>query len=46
MFSFLSFLKINQIPTKNWSSKSPLNFKPNIKTLFFLSLGLIIFGLG
>ena len=46
MFSFLSFLKINQIPIKNWSSKSPLNFKPKIKTLFFLSLGLIIFGLG
>ncbi|MDA0942373.1 MAG: hypothetical protein O2959_05525 [Proteobacteria bacterium] len=46
MFSFLNFLKINQIPTKNWSSKSPLNFKPSFKTLFFLSLGLIIFGLG
>ena len=46
MFSFLNFLKINQIPAKNWSSISPLNFKPSFKTLFFLSLGLIIFGLG
>jgi uncharacterized membrane protein YczE len=46
MFSFLNFLKINQIPTKNWSSKSPLNFRPSFKTLFFLSFGQVIFGLG
>ena len=41
-----SFLKINQIPIKSWSSNSPLNFKPKIQTLFFLSVGLICFGLG
>ena len=41
-----SFLKINQIPIKSWSSNSPLNFKPKIQTLFFLSIGLICFGLG
>ena len=41
-----SFLKINQIPIKSWSSNSPLNFKPKILTLFFLSMGLICFGLG
>ena len=41
-----SFLKIKQIPIKSWSSNSPLNFKPKIQTLFFLSVGLICFGLG
>ena len=41
-----SFLKINQIPIKPWSSNSPLNFKPKIQTLFFLSVGLFCFGLG
>ena len=42
----LSFLKINHIPIKTWSSESPLNFKPKYKTLLFLSLGLFCFGLG
>ena len=46
MFSFLSFLKINHIPKKTWSSESSLNFKPKSKTLLFLSLGLFCFGLG
>jgi len=46
MFSFFSFLKINEIPKKSWSSESPLNFKPKYKTLLFLSLGLFCFGLG
>ena len=41
-----SFLKINQIPIKPWSSNNPLNFKPKIQTLFFLSIGLFCFGLG
>ena len=41
-----SFLKINHIPKKSWSSESPLNFKPKYKTLLFLSLGLFCFGLG
>jgi uncharacterized membrane protein YczE len=46
MFSFFNFLKIKDIPKKSWSSDSPLNFKPKIQTLFFLSLGLFCFGLG
>ena len=46
MISRLKFLKINKIPIKSWSSNSPLNFKPKIQTLFFLSIGLICFGLG
>ena len=46
MITYLEFLKINKIPKKSWSSESPLNFKPKIKTLLFLSIGLICFGLG
>jgi hypothetical protein len=30
----------------SWSSKFPLNIKPKLKTLFFLILGLFLFGLG
>jgi uncharacterized membrane protein YczE len=41
-----SFLKINEIPKKSWSSDNPLNSRPKIKTLFFLSMGLFCFGLG
>tara|TARA_X000001036_G_scaffold415082_1_gene430894 strand:- start:650 stop:1297 length:648 start_codon:yes stop_codon:yes gene_type:complete len=40
------FLKIKKIPTVYWSSKKPLNLRPKISSLFFLCLGLAIFGLG
>ena len=40
------FLKIKKIPQVFWSSKKPLNVKPRISSLFFLCLGLIIFGFG
>ena len=40
------FLKIKNIPRLSWSSKSPTNFKPSLKTLFYLCLGLIFFGFG
>ena len=40
------FLKIKNIPNVSWSSNSPLNFKPKLKTFFFLCLGLVIFGFG
>ena len=40
------FLKIKNIPDVSWSSNSPLNFKPSLKTFFALCLGLIIFGFG
>lgn len=46
MFPFLNFLKINHIPQKTWSSNSPINFQPKLKTLLYLSLGLFCFGLG
>ena len=40
------FLSIKNVPNVSWSSKKPLNFKPKISTLFFLSFGLTLFGLG
>ena len=40
------FLQIKSIPKLSWSSNSPRNFKPSLKTLFYLSLGLIVFGFG
>ncbi len=40
------FLRIKNIPKLSWSSKSPTNFKPSIKTLFYLCLGLVLFGFG
>ena len=40
------FLKIKKIPQVFWSSKKPFNLKPKISSLFFLCLGLIIFGFG
>ena len=40
------FLTIKKIPKNNWSSKKPLNLKPKLLTIFYLTLGLTIFGLG
>ena len=40
------FLQIKNIPKLSWSSNSPTNFKPSLKTLFYLCLGLIFFGFG
>ena len=40
------FLQIKNIPKLSWSSSSPTNFKPSLKTLFYLCLGLIFFGFG
>ena len=40
------FLSIKNVPKVYWSSKEPLNLKPNLSNLFFLILGLILFGLG
>ena len=40
------FLKIKNIPKKNWSSEKTYNFKPKISTFFFLCFGLTLFGLG
>ena len=40
------FLQIKNIPKLSWSSNSPTNFKPPLKTLIYLCLGLIFFGFG
>jgi len=40
------FLRIKNIPKLSWSSKSPTNFKPSVETLFYLCLGVILFGFG
>ena len=37
---------ISSVPLVSWSSIKPNNFKPKLKTFFFLCLGLFIFGLG
>ena len=39
-------LKIKKIPNLSWSSSNPLNFKPNLKTLIYLVLGLFLFAIG
>ncbi len=40
------FLSIKKVPKVYWSSKEPLNLKPDLSSLFFLVLGLTLFGLG
>ena len=40
------FLSIKKVPKTYWSSNKPFNFKPKSSTLFFLCLGLSLFGLG
>ena len=44
--NLLDILKIKKIPNLAWSSSNPLNFKPNLKTLIYLVLGLSLFALG
>ena len=40
------FLTIKKIPKLHWSSKSPTNFKPSLKTFVYLCVGMILFGFG
>ena len=40
------FLSIKNVPKVSWSSDNPLNLKPKPSSLFFLILGLTLFGLG
>ena len=37
---------LKKVPIVSWSSYDALNFKPKLITLFYLILGLILFGLG
>lgn len=42
----MKFLAVRAVPTVNWSSPHPLNFNPAADTLFFLVIGLVVFGMG
>jgi len=42
----MKFFTIRTVPRVSWSSAKPLNFRPEISTLFFLCFGLLIFGIG
>ena len=42
----LIFLSIKSVPKTSWSSDTPLNFKPRLKTFILLCLGLSLFGFG
>ncbi len=44
--SLFNILKIKKIPNLTWSSSNPLNFKPKLKTLIYLILGLSLFAVG
>ena len=44
--NLFDILKIKKIPNLTWSSSNPLNFKPNLKTLIYLVLGLFLFAIG
>ncbi len=37
---------VRQIPRLAWSSASPFNLRPGLLTLFYLNIGLVLFGLG
>ena len=40
------FLSIKNVPKVSWSSDKPLNLNPKISSLFFLCIGLTLFGVG
>ena len=42
----MKIFTVKSVPTTKWSSDEPLNFSPKPLTLFFLILGLFLFGLG
>ena len=44
--NLFDIIKIKKIPNLSWSSSSPLNFKPKLKTLIYLVVGLILFAIG
>ena len=42
----MTFLTLKAVPIVPWSSSQPLNLRPRVSTLFYLCVGLSIFGLG
>ena len=37
---------VKQVPRLGWSSEAPLNLRPRLITLRYLTIGLVLFGLG
>ena len=37
---------VKEVPVMPWSSVTPYNLKPALKTFVYLNIGLILFGLG
>lgn len=46
MNSMKEVFSIKQVPRLEWSSTTPFNLRPRMITLFYLNLGLVLFGLG
>ena len=46
MLAPFKFIQIKEIPVKSWSSPHSFNLKPKVITLFYLFIGLLIFGFG
>ena len=44
--NLFDIIKIKKIPNLSWSSSNPLNFKPKLKTLIYLVVGLTLFAIG
>ena len=44
--NLIYILTLKKIPELHWSSEYEYNLKPKIKTIFYLILGLILFGIG
>lgn len=42
----MRFLKVKSVPHVSWSSTQPFNLRPGPITIFWLALGLFLFGLG
>jgi len=41
-----AIFSVKQIPRLDWSSTTPVNFRPKFKTLVYLNIGLLLIGLG
>lgn len=42
----MKIFKVKSVPDVGWSSDRPLNFRPRVSTLFWLTIGLLLFGTG
>ena len=42
----MKFLTLKKVPVVAWSSLQPLNLRPRLSTVFYLCVGLSVFGLG